>query len=100
MSYLNWLAARERPTELAPAVLRASDKLVTAIRAGSHQVDVPNGFFAGLTITVFREGVLPPGCLGVILSPAEHEKMFMIMDTTAQPPNAEEVHLPPLLPRP
>lgn len=94
MSYLNWLAARERPIELAPAVLRASDKLATAIRAGTHQVEVPgDGIFGGMRITVVREGILPPGCLGVIISPAEPEKMFMLMDTTAQPPNAEESNL-------
>lgn len=63
MSYLNWLSARERLTESAPTVLRASDKLVTAIRDGSSEVEILEGFFAGLKITVVREGISLPAAL-------------------------------------
>lgn len=76
------------------AGLAAPAALATAIRAGSHQVEVPgDGIFGGIHITVVREGILPPGCLGVIVSPDDPEKIIMLMEPTT-PPHAKESHLP------
>ena len=94
MSCLNWLKARARPTEPAPTVLRASAQLAAAIRDGTYQTEVPgDGIFGGMRITVVQEGILPPGCLGVIVSPDDPAKISMLMEPTT-PPHAKESHLP------